>query len=480
MHHEAALLGLLAVMLVLGVSVFSVNFHNPASRILQSYVTTHNGDLILTGNDILTISSDTYVQTGNVIVKDNATLNLSAATMTMNVSFPYQYRIELFNTAHLIASASIIQGSSTFNLQTFNSTYVNLTTTFTQNLEPQLSDSSQTYLSNVTMSRPILAQRSSTLIASGLMGQTSVTLLGNSQASIAKSTIRSLLSKGTSRLTFSDSKATSLWIADRSKALLSRSIFNTARMSFTGDGTAANLLPGLTAFNQIAIPSIGFNATFQQSSVGTWSLDVSSASFTIRNSVLDMLTSTASTLTVSSTSTNSTLANGGGVTFQGVNRIGRDFEAFQTQVTIQGQSLYIAGNFVTSNALFTLAGGVIVRSFDALVRDQSFNPAVGAHVTVTAGGNTAVDGSTDVNGTLVFNLTFTDASTNFQLHASQSGLSATSQIQLTTQANISVQLGTGVPTLAGPLTILLLVTVVISLRIAKRAVRTNLHSPPQE
>lgn len=471
MRHRAVLLGLLAVMFVLGVSLPNVSFLTPESGVLQSFVTNHSSDLILNGTDTLTITADTYVETGNIILHDSASLILDHATLEMNLSFPFQYKIQLFDSGSLTATASNIQGDATFNLHLFNTTTLSLTTTVTKNVELQPSDASQSSFNSITLTQPVIAQRSSKITADDLSGQFSITLLDNSQASISRAGIRSLLTKGVSSLTLSNSSASTLWLTDGSHALISDSVLAVARLSLTGASTTVSLTPGAIVAKQIIIPTTGFNATFQRSQVGSWALDVSSSQLTVQQSKIDTLGSTASYLTISSSTLNTSFVTGGNVTFQGSNEIVKTLEAFQSRIILKPQVVYIPGIFLTSNVEFSFSGGSVVRMFTVQVLDASFAPAAGAHVTVATTGSPIVDGFTDGNGDLNFNLTFQQDSIVYRLSASGLGLQGSYPIQLTTDNVFTVQLGKGLPSIPGSLILLLLSLIALSTYLAKRSPR---------
>lgn len=53
----------------------------------------HTGDIVLTGNDVMTIENTTYTQTGNIYVRDNAKLTIKNATLIVNIRYHEEFDI---------------------------------------------------------------------------------------------------------------------------------------------------------------------------------------------------------------------------------------------------------------------------------------------------------------------------------------------------------------------------------------------------
>lgn len=66
--------------------------------------TDHEGDIILTGDDVLVIEDTTYTQTGNIYVRDNARLTIQDATLIFNQRYHEEFAIW-------------IQGNGTFEVK---------------------------------------------------------------------------------------------------------------------------------------------------------------------------------------------------------------------------------------------------------------------------------------------------------------------------------------------------------------------------
>ncbi len=247
----------LAILLVsLGAEALLANSIGvPGVKLLERDLVLHYGDLVLTGNTSMNITNDEYFQNGDVILRDNATLNLDHATLGLNLSYPLQYRIQLNNASRLISSSSIIQGNSTFYLRILDSANLNLNSTTTINLALQVSDSSQTQLNNVTTSEPVLARDSSIITAVDLKVLGSVTLLNNAQANISRATIRSIIAQNASSLTLIDSSTPALWLADGIKTTLLRDRIEANRLSLQGADTVLTLAPG-TINRQVVVPQM--------------------------------------------------------------------------------------------------------------------------------------------------------------------------------------------------------------------------------
>jgi hypothetical protein len=53
--------------------------------------TTHDGDIVLTGDEVLVIENTTYTQKGNIFIRDNAQLIIQNATLILDVSFHEEF-----------------------------------------------------------------------------------------------------------------------------------------------------------------------------------------------------------------------------------------------------------------------------------------------------------------------------------------------------------------------------------------------------
>ena len=61
--------------------------------------TTHVGDLVLQGNDVLLIDGETYCQTGDIRVQDNAQLLITSGTLVFNQSYHGEYHLRISGDA---------------------------------------------------------------------------------------------------------------------------------------------------------------------------------------------------------------------------------------------------------------------------------------------------------------------------------------------------------------------------------------------
>ena len=73
--------------------------------------TSHEGDIVLTGDDVLVIEDTTYTQTGNIFVRDNATLTLQNAEFIVNVSYHEEFGFEVSENGRLEVINSTIHTS---------------------------------------------------------------------------------------------------------------------------------------------------------------------------------------------------------------------------------------------------------------------------------------------------------------------------------------------------------------------------------
>jgi hypothetical protein len=69
------------------------------------------GDIVLTGNDVMTIENTTYTQTGNIYVQDNAKLTIRNTTLIMNMSYHEEFSVWISGNATLEIINSTISNS---------------------------------------------------------------------------------------------------------------------------------------------------------------------------------------------------------------------------------------------------------------------------------------------------------------------------------------------------------------------------------
>lgn len=76
------------------------------------------GDLVLTGNDVMTIENTTYTQTGNIYIRDNAKLTIRNSRLIVNISYHDQYKLEMTGKASLeIINSTLAAGIPNENIQ---------------------------------------------------------------------------------------------------------------------------------------------------------------------------------------------------------------------------------------------------------------------------------------------------------------------------------------------------------------------------
>ncbi|MDO9228938.1 MAG: CFI-box-CTERM domain-containing protein [Syntrophales bacterium] len=69
------------------------------------------GDIVLTGNDVMTVENTTYTQTGNIYVKDNAKLTIRDATLIVNIRYHEEFDIIVSDNAVLEIINSTVKTS---------------------------------------------------------------------------------------------------------------------------------------------------------------------------------------------------------------------------------------------------------------------------------------------------------------------------------------------------------------------------------
>ncbi len=164
--------------------------------------------------------------------------------------------------------------------------------------------------------------------------------------------------------------------------------------------------------------------------------------------------------------------------FQGTNSILEIFSAYKTQIVIDPQTLYVARILVATNTAWTFNGGKVVREITVRAINAQGNPLSDSHLTVSSNGSNVVDILTDVHGEATFNLTFQSTQQSYLVRASKSGLTGNSQIDVTTQNFIDLQLGTSLGSLPFSFLLTALLILVIyrgfARRLSRQASRTRL------
>jgi rhodanese-related sulfurtransferase len=89
----------------------------------------HKGDLIIDGTQTYLIENCTFIQTGDVMVKDYAELSIKNATLILNGSFVNQYGIIAENHGTLQMENAIVKGKNGFYLTSAGNTKVNMNLT---------------------------------------------------------------------------------------------------------------------------------------------------------------------------------------------------------------------------------------------------------------------------------------------------------------------------------------------------------------
>lgn len=69
---------------------------------------THEGDIVLTGNQVLIIADTEYTQTGNIFVRDQAKLSIKNSTIIFNQRYHEEFAIYVQNNAVLELNNSTI------------------------------------------------------------------------------------------------------------------------------------------------------------------------------------------------------------------------------------------------------------------------------------------------------------------------------------------------------------------------------------
>jgi hypothetical protein len=84
------------------------------SSLASSYdnVTTHDGDLIIDGTQTLDIENCTYIQTGNIGVRDYGTLVIRDSVFIINQTYWGQFEITIDDHGSLVAESSQLESSS--------------------------------------------------------------------------------------------------------------------------------------------------------------------------------------------------------------------------------------------------------------------------------------------------------------------------------------------------------------------------------
>ena len=93
----------------------------------SNHTISHIGDLIIDGDQTFTIENCTYIQTGNIYVKENGVLIIQNAELVMNMSKDWQYNIYIYDTGRLIVNNSNVSTSILFDINFFDRSSGDLT-----------------------------------------------------------------------------------------------------------------------------------------------------------------------------------------------------------------------------------------------------------------------------------------------------------------------------------------------------------------
>jgi len=146
-----------AGLLVVGVLIFSstdvlmtVRSQGAGASSVQCDV-THEGDLVIAGHQVFTIEDQTYCQTGNIYVLDNARLIVRNATLVMHMGFDGQYRIYVVDSAEIEMKNFKLESSHETVFFSTDTTLINITNTNFSPILLHCERNSKAIINNVIM-----------------------------------------------------------------------------------------------------------------------------------------------------------------------------------------------------------------------------------------------------------------------------------------------------------------------------------------
>ena len=89
----------------------SLSPKNSSFASLYSNVTTHQGDLIINGTETYIIENCTYIQNGNLYVRDQANLKITNSVLLVSQHYNYQYKFAVENDTTLEIKNSTVSGT---------------------------------------------------------------------------------------------------------------------------------------------------------------------------------------------------------------------------------------------------------------------------------------------------------------------------------------------------------------------------------
>jgi|GEM_PF-4709205 len=98
-----------------------------ASSVLAQNATHHTGDIVITGNESLTIADATYYQRGNVSITGRGQLILRNATLYVEQEYYQQYVVVVQDEGRLVADSSRIDSNYRIAVQIFDQAEATLT-----------------------------------------------------------------------------------------------------------------------------------------------------------------------------------------------------------------------------------------------------------------------------------------------------------------------------------------------------------------
>jgi parallel beta-helix repeat protein len=423
-HDFRRLFTLSLVLGLLSTLVMAPSILNGGLVYAQQDTVVHVGDLIIDGNQNVRIEDCTYIQTGNIYVRENGVLTLNNCNLVINQSASYQFKIRTENNAQIVCSNVNVSSSYQFfqelmglsasftqtNWNVYTYTNCERTIFVSESSGPNVfivSDKGYFYdssfsvvqgrttaevlLSNCSLNYAYVDLSDSTLNLTGVRGDNGHIDYFNTYNNITVGSAQ------ISNVTIVDSNLRIWFKCDSSTVTVSDCVAISISAHGNANLTATNsAMRTIQAWNQASAQLQNITATF---------VNVASAQLTAYN-----LTVSAS-FEVDGQLSTASLHNSSINTLYYYNSIGNVFlnnTIIRTFRAVNSQA-YLHGNFTFENGrIDRWENSIVTRNFQVLLKDETSNPVPNAEVTLHDQWGLVWSGFSDSYGISSINATFMD------------------------------------------------------------------------
>jgi hypothetical protein len=431
------------------------NLHADNSQSAQcttSYenVTTHEGELIINGTQTYDIENCTYIQTGDISVQDQGSLIVRNAKLTLNQTYPGEYRILIADSGSLIMEAVNAISPKGFRIMFIGEARIEMDEVSTSG-GPECRDNSSLFLSNSTLYAGLtigdhaeatisnttylypyitLDFRRYAAIPIGMTGlkpdflefwnlYTNCSLEGIFNLTILNSYVggwEAAFSGDASAVEIKDSTVRSMWLDFSNREI---------EMNDLKTGLLASWhLGGISLVNSSVIEH--------------WTFILTDVNATFSNCTIHLSLGGSNNISVKTSKITYLIVDFSNSVIQNENTV------LTEALLLSDSNLYLCGDITFEEAeIMRIVSSRITRNFNLLAKDSDSNPVSNAELTMLDQNSMSVwSGFTDQSGMAECNLTFTDVNYTdpLRLEAAKGNLSAIADISSLTDTPVSLVL----------------------------------------